>query len=57
MQLPFVLSMNSYVASNASGKPHCDFSFTPLSVVHAKMLIGGVPKPHNHSQEDCLSIT
>ena len=33
------------VASNASGKPHCDFAFLPLPVVHAKMLVGDAPKP------------
>ena len=30
-------------ASNASGKPHCDFSFPPLPVVHEKMLVGDTP--------------
>ena len=33
------------LASNASGKPHCDFLFPPLPVVHAKMLVGDTPKP------------
>jgi len=27
-------------ASNASGKPHCDFAFPPLPVVHVKYLLG-----------------
>lgn len=33
------------MASNASGKPHCDFSFLPLPVSHAKNACWGYPKP------------
>lgn len=32
-------------ASNASGKPHCDFAFPPLPVVHAKCLLGNPKTP------------
>jgi uncharacterized CHY-type Zn-finger protein len=37
--------LTQYAASNASGKPHCDFAFLPLPVVHAKMLVGDAPNP------------
>ena len=33
------------VASNASGKPHCDFAFSSLPVGRAKLLVGDAPNP------------
>lgn len=32
--------LTQYAASNASGKPHCDFAFLPLVGRHANCLLG-----------------
>ena len=45
------------LASNASGKPHCDFSFPSLPVVHVKMFVGDAPNPSTLNKAFKLSFS